>query len=174
MPICAQPTPLDKRHRIWESAIVSHKMVFALLTPENQHLEMAHVLQKPMFALLRCQQMSVNTLLCDTLGWLTIARSEFPSGSYRARQPPKAGNIIEFFKGRPRRFDNFTYTFHPDPPFCVFLFNPCFLGVIFSLRKKHGFSGLKNMGFELSLGLDGCIQAFFGPNILAFTVSQSP
>ena len=41
---------------------------WALLTPEIPHLEMAQVLQKPVFALPGCQQMSVNTLLCDTLG----------------------------------------------------------------------------------------------------------
>ena len=34
----------------------------------NSHLEMAQVLQKPVFALPGCQRMSVNTLLCDTLG----------------------------------------------------------------------------------------------------------
>ena len=53
---------------LWESAKVSHKRVFALLTPENPHLGMAQMLQKPMSALPGCQQMSVNTLLCDTLG----------------------------------------------------------------------------------------------------------
>ena len=52
----------------WESAKVSHKRVFALLTPENPHLEIAQMLQKPVFALPGCQRMSVNTLLCDTLG----------------------------------------------------------------------------------------------------------
>ena len=52
----------------WESAKVSHKRVFALLTPELPHLEMAQMLQKPVFALPGCQQISVNTLLCDTLG----------------------------------------------------------------------------------------------------------
>ena len=51
----------------WESAKVSHRRVFALLTPEIPHLEMAQMLQKPVFALPGCQQMSVNTLLCDTL-----------------------------------------------------------------------------------------------------------
>ena len=53
---------------IWESARVSHKRVLALLTPEIPQLEMARVLQKPVFALPGCQRMSVNTLLCDTLG----------------------------------------------------------------------------------------------------------
>ena len=52
---------------IWESSKVSHKRVFALLTPEIHSYEMAQVLQKPVFALPGCQRMSVNTLLCDTL-----------------------------------------------------------------------------------------------------------
>ena len=56
----------DLKH--WESAKVSHKGVFALLMPEYPQLEMAQILQKPVFALLGSQQMSVNTLLCDTLG----------------------------------------------------------------------------------------------------------
>ena len=52
----------------WESAKVSHKRVFALLTPEIRSSKMAQMLQKPVFALPGCQRMSVNTLLCDTLG----------------------------------------------------------------------------------------------------------
>ena len=52
---------------VWESAKVSHKRVFALLTPEIHSCEMAQMLQKPVFALPGCQRMSVNTLLCDTL-----------------------------------------------------------------------------------------------------------
>ena len=39
-----------------------------LLTPEKPQLEMAKMLQKPVFALQGCQLVSVNTLLCDTLG----------------------------------------------------------------------------------------------------------
>ena len=35
----------------WESAKVSHKRVFALLTPEIHSYEMAQMLQKPVFAL---------------------------------------------------------------------------------------------------------------------------
>ena len=59
----------------WESAKVSHKRVFALLTPEIHTYEMAQMLQTPVFALPGCQRMSVNTLLCDTLqlaGWKTV------------------------------------------------------------------------------------------------------
>ena len=52
---------------VWESAKVSHKRVFALLTPEIHSYEMAQMLQKPVFALPGCQRTSVNTLLCDTL-----------------------------------------------------------------------------------------------------------
>ena len=51
----------------WEGAKVSHKRVFALLTPEIRRQKMARMLQKPVFALAGCQRMSVNTLLCDTL-----------------------------------------------------------------------------------------------------------
>ena len=46
---------------IAESAKVSHKRVFALLTPEKPQL-------RSVFALPGCQWTSVNTLLCDTLG----------------------------------------------------------------------------------------------------------
>ena len=52
----------------WESTKVSHKRVFALLTPEIRGWKMAQMLQKPVFALPGCQRTSVNTLLCDTLG----------------------------------------------------------------------------------------------------------
>ena len=45
----------------WESTKVSHQRVFALLTPEKPH-------QKPVLALPDCQPISVNTLLCGTLG----------------------------------------------------------------------------------------------------------
>ena len=51
----------------WESAKVSHKRVFALLTPEIHSYEVAQMLQKPVFALPGCQRTSVNTLSCDTL-----------------------------------------------------------------------------------------------------------
>ena len=43
---------------------------------ENPHLEMIQMLQKPVFALPGCQQMSVNTLLCDTLGLDEIEASK--------------------------------------------------------------------------------------------------
>ena len=51
-----------------QSIALKHPLVFALLTPETHSYEMAQMLQKPVFALLGCQRMSVNTLLCDTLG----------------------------------------------------------------------------------------------------------
>ena len=51
-----------------ESAKVSHKRAFALLRGEKPQLEMAKVRQKPVFALPGCQQISMNPLLCDTLG----------------------------------------------------------------------------------------------------------
>ena len=40
---------------VWEGATVSHKRVFALLTPENPHLDVAQMLQKPVFAPPCCQ-----------------------------------------------------------------------------------------------------------------------
>ena len=58
----------------WESAKVSHKSVFTLLTPEIHSYEMAQMLQKPVFALPGCQRMSVNTLLCDTLALADLLR----------------------------------------------------------------------------------------------------
>ena len=59
----------ERERERWESAKVSHKRVFALLTPETHSYEIApQMLPKPVFALPRCQRMSVNTLLCDTLG----------------------------------------------------------------------------------------------------------
>ena len=61
----------------WESAKVSHKRVFALLTPEIHNYEMAQMLQKPVFALPGCQRMSVNTLLCDTLGLADLCAHAF-------------------------------------------------------------------------------------------------
>ena len=44
----------------WESANVLHKRVFALLRGEKTQLDMAEVLQEPVFALPGCQQISVN------------------------------------------------------------------------------------------------------------------
>ena len=44
-----------KTAKRWESAKVSHKRVFALLTPDIIHsYEMAQMLQKPVFALAGC------------------------------------------------------------------------------------------------------------------------
>ena len=51
---------------------MSHKRVFALLTPEIHSYEMAQMLQKPVFALPGCQRTSVNTLLCDTFALAEI------------------------------------------------------------------------------------------------------
>ena len=53
---------------IWESAKVSRKRVFALLRGEKPRLNVAKVMQEPVFALPGCQQISVNTGLCDALG----------------------------------------------------------------------------------------------------------
>ena len=54
--------------KVWESAKVSHKKMFILLTPDKLQLEKVEMLQKPVFALPGCRPISVNTLLCDTLG----------------------------------------------------------------------------------------------------------
>ena len=51
----------------WEIAKVSRKGVLALLTPKILQLQMAQVLQKPVFTLAGCQQMTANTRLCDIL-----------------------------------------------------------------------------------------------------------
>ena len=66
---------------LWENAKVSHKRVFALLTPEIHSYEMAQVLQKPVFALPGCQRMSVNTLLCDTLALADLTCRNFQNFS---------------------------------------------------------------------------------------------
>ena len=65
---------------VWESATVSHKRVFALLTPEIRGWKMAQMLQKPVFALPGCQRTSVNTLLCDTLGLTSNVDRRFCGG----------------------------------------------------------------------------------------------
>ena len=65
------------RQQMWESAKVSHKRVFALLTPEIRGWKTAQMLQKPVFALPGCQRTSVNTLLCDTLGLAENGRNRF-------------------------------------------------------------------------------------------------
>ena len=44
------------------------KRQFALLRGEKPQLETAKVLQKPVSALPGCQQINVNTVLCDDLG----------------------------------------------------------------------------------------------------------
>ena len=46
----------------------------------NSQLEMAQVLQKPVFALPGCQQMSVNTLLCDTLALADTVSTSLRAG----------------------------------------------------------------------------------------------
>ena len=46
---------------------IAQKAVRAI-DARNSQLEMGLMLQKPVFALPGCQRMSVNTLLCDTLG----------------------------------------------------------------------------------------------------------
>ena len=46
------------------------------LTPEIRSSKMAQMLQKAVFALPGCQRMSVNTLLCDTLGLADICFNE--------------------------------------------------------------------------------------------------
>ena len=58
--------------KFWVSSKVSRqKGVFGLLTPKKLQLEMANVLQKPVFALPECQHFNV----CDIWGWLKIVWS---------------------------------------------------------------------------------------------------
>ena len=52
---------------MWSEPWFSEKGVHAV-EARNSQLEMAQVLQKPVFALPGCQQMSVNTLLRDISG----------------------------------------------------------------------------------------------------------
>ena len=66
---------VHRKSPFWESAKVSHKRVFALLTPEIHSYEMAQMQLKPVFALPGCQRMSVNTLLCDTLALADFFRN---------------------------------------------------------------------------------------------------
>ena len=63
---------------------------------------MAQMLQKPVFALRGCQRMSVNTLLCDTLGLAELMFFSYPAVSrfplppnlpYRTRRGRVAGGI---------------------------------------------------------------------------------
>ena len=68
MVYCTKQQEIYQESQRWESAKVSHKRLFALLTPEIRGWKMAQMLQKPVFALPGCQWTSVNTLLCDTLG----------------------------------------------------------------------------------------------------------
>ena len=47
-----------------------------VVAAETLQLEMAKARLKPMFALLGCQQINVNTLWCDTLGLADSANSK--------------------------------------------------------------------------------------------------
>ena len=53
---------------------------------QNSQPQIAQVLQKPVFALPDCQRMSVNTLLCDTLGLAECKRKS---------QEPRRGGFLE-------------------------------------------------------------------------------
>ena len=78
---------------------VSHKRVFALLTPEIRGWKMASMLQKPVFAFPGCQRTSVNTLLCDTLGLADLTLSclflHMRSRTIIARYVAKWGGIAQ-------------------------------------------------------------------------------
>ena len=50
------------------SAKVSHKRVFAQLRTDKPQLETAKCCKTPVFALLSCQHISLNSLFCDALG----------------------------------------------------------------------------------------------------------
>ena len=83
--VSADVSPLGPPLVIWDSAKVSHKRVFAPLTPEIHSYEMAQVLQKPVFALPGCQRTSVNTLLCDTLALADDFHQELQFGLKTSR-----------------------------------------------------------------------------------------
>ena len=51
---------VESPQKYWESAKVSHKRVFALLTPEIRGHEMAQMLQKPAFAGVRAPGLSAD------------------------------------------------------------------------------------------------------------------
>ena len=83
----------------WESAKVSHKRAFALSTPEKRQLDMAEMLQKPVFALPRCQPISVNTLLCDTLGLAACTFCHFSMADCVKPSPPSISPRFEGIGG---------------------------------------------------------------------------
>ena len=84
-PVRAARPASGRQRMFWESAKVSHKRVFALLTPEI-------MLQKSVFALPGCQRMSVNTLLCDTLGLAEQRMFQKITFKPRALWPTKLGS----------------------------------------------------------------------------------
>ena len=59
--------PIGHVETLGERQSIAQKGVRAI-DARNSWLEMAQMLQKPLFALPGCQRTSVNTLLCDTLG----------------------------------------------------------------------------------------------------------
>ena len=56
----------------------------------NWQLDMAQMLQKPVFALPGCQRMSVNTLLCDSLGLADKKRYPTPRSPANDTNPKQA------------------------------------------------------------------------------------
>ena len=85
---------------LWESTEVSHKRVFALLTPEIRSYRMAQMLQKPVFALLGCQRMSVNTLLCDALGLAELSASLAVESSIAVEDAVENRSLYRVFVSR--------------------------------------------------------------------------
>ena len=91
----------------WESAKVSHKTVFALLTPEIQSYEMAQMLSKPVFALPGCQRMSGNTLLCNTLALADQSQSKNSSAIENFNPGVSfSGAPLVYRKGLDRKFQS--------------------------------------------------------------------
>ena len=64
------------RQEMGERQSIAQKGVCAIVA-RNPRLEMAQMLQKPVFVLPGFQQMSVNTLLCDTVV-LAAQKQGFP------------------------------------------------------------------------------------------------
>ena len=99
------PDHVSAQLRLWESAKVSHKRAFALMTPEKSQLQTAKNAAKTVFALPGCQPISLNTLLCDTLGLAESSERLRPELKVSLRRCPASfclgliscANVAPFF-----------------------------------------------------------------------------
>ena len=123
---------------LWESAKVSLKRVFALLTFEIHSYEIAQMLQKPVFALPGCQRMSVDTSCVEiSLWWHRIQKPLEPGNTgkiWKNYKIPHSGLGPENTNKNKKNYENgqkmaifviflyFFCIFGPQPvPFLVFL-----------------------------------------------------